>query len=329
MTSPVGHTRVFQWAQEHGEVGGVFSAHHQLTDALRREGHEVRYVDTGSARRATAQLPRLWHRALHVFHITRLWRAMVMAPVFAVLRGRTVLVLHSGSTDRQIEVLSAPMAATAALCLRAYDEIWAVTGQIRNALPAALQQRVTVVRFPAVPLPVPPGSDNRRDPHDISVATNAGRWYYHADLAVEAVRLVRSEWPDARLHILAYGDDGADLGRLRALIAGEPWIDLTFDAAPSEVAATLAHSGVFLRPTSWDGDSLIVREAQGLGARVVASDVCPRALGVELAPLEADAMAEAILRGGRPSDGAGLAEATMLEAAHAALSRMSPGDDLG
>lgn len=329
MTSPAAHTRVFQWAQEHGEVGGVFSAHQQLTGALRREGHEVRYVDTGSARRAAAQMPWLWHRALHVFHITRLWRAMVMAPIFAVLRGRTVLVLHSGSTDRQIEAFSAPMAAVATLCLRAYDEIWAVTGQIRNALPPGLQQKVTVVRFPAAPLALPRGADNRRDPHAISVATNAGRWYYHADLAIEAVRLARAEWPDARLRILAYGDDGAELARLRALIADEPWVELSFDAAQEEVASTLARSGVFLRPTSWDGDSLIVREAQGLGTRVVASDVCPRALGVELAPLDARAMAEAILRGGRRSDGAGLAEATMLEAAHAALSRMSPGDDLG
>ena len=48
----------------------------------------------------------------------------------------------------------------------------------------------------------------------------------------------------------------------------------------------LAGAGVFLRPTSWDGDSVIVREALALGARVIASDLAPRPAGVELARLD-------------------------------------------
>ena len=317
--------RVFQWAQEHGEVGGVLAAHQALTAVLREEGCDVRYVDTGSASRAAAALPRLWHRALHVFHITRLWRSVVMAPVFAVLPGHTVLVLHSGSTHRQLAAQAAPVAAVTRLALRAYDEIWAVSGQIRDALPPALQRRVTVVRFPVPGQTVEPLPGDERDPHAISVATNAGQWYYHADLAVEAVRLVRGEWPDATLRILAYGDDGADMARLRELVSGLDWVELSFDASPEEVGSVLARSGVFLRPTSWDGDSLIVREALAAGARVLASDVCPRAAGAELAALDAESTAEAVLRGGRPSDGAGLAEHTMEAAAQASLRRLRKG----
>lgn len=313
--------RVFQWAQEHGEVGGVKAAHQELTALLRSEGCEVRYVDTGSARRAVQAVPSLRRRGLHVFHITRLWRSTVMAPLFALLPGRTLLVLHSGSTYRQLAGQSWVRAAVTRLGLRAYDEIWAVSGSIRDALPPDLQRRVTVVRFPVAALPAPRAT-LERDPHAVSVATNAGQWYYHADLAVEAVRIVRKEWPDARLRILAYGDDGADLARLRAQVEGLDWVGLSFDADPEEVGAVLAQSGVFLRPTSWDGDSLMVREALLAGARVVASDTCPRAAGVELAALDPAATAEAILRRGRLSDGAGLAERTMEEAALAALGRM-------
>jgi glycosyltransferase involved in cell wall biosynthesis len=214
--------------------------------------------------------------------------------------------------------------------LRAYDEVWAVSGQIRDALPVRLRPRVSVVRFPVVQTAVearggtrPPASPLDaplgRDPHAVSVATNAGQWYYHADLAVEAVRQVRGEWPDATLRILAYGDDGSDMARLRASVADLPWVTLSFDATPDEVADVLCRSGVFLRPTSWDGDSLIVREAQAAGARVVASDTCPRAAGVELAELDAGAFARAVLAGGRVSDGAGLAETTMAQAARRAV----------
>jgi glycosyltransferase involved in cell wall biosynthesis len=327
--------RVVQWAQEHGEVGGVMNAHSELTRLLREEGHEVHYVDTGSAQRALAAAPRLWRRSLHVFHITRLWRAVVMAPVFAVLPGRTILVLHSGSTHLQLQRQSALLRAVTRLSLHAYDEVWAVSGQIREALPARLQDRVSVVRFPvavgpaatataANPAATGPAPADARDPHAVSVATNAGQWYYHADLAVEAVQQVRQEWPDATLRILAYGDDGPDLARLRELVAGLPWVTLSFDAGPQEVASVLERSGVFLRPTAWDGDSLIVREAQGAGARVVASDTCPRAAGVELSSLTAPAFAAAILRGGEVSDGAGLAETTMEQAALRAVGALGP-----
>jgi glycosyltransferase involved in cell wall biosynthesis len=324
--------RVLQWAQEHGEVGGVMNAHSELSRLLREDGHEVGYLDTGSVARAVAALPRLWRPALHVFHITRLWRAVVMAPVFLLVRGRTVLVLHSGSVHLQLQRMGPVRGALTRLSLRAYDEVWAVSGQIRDALPVRLRSRVSVVRFPVVrpavdqddaergtALAPPAETPLDRDLHAISVATNAGQWYYHADLAVEAVRQVRREWPEATLRILAYGDDGSDMARLRASVADLPWVTLSFDATPDEVAAVLAGSGVFLRPTSWDGDSLIVREAQAAGARVVASDTCPRAAGVELAELDAGAFARAILGGGSVSDGAGLAETTMAEAARRAV----------
>jgi glycosyltransferase involved in cell wall biosynthesis len=316
--------RVVQWAQEHGEVGGVLSSHTQLTRQLRADGVEVTYVDTGSLARALRELPRgLRGRGLHLFHITRLWRAIVMAPLFWALPGRTVLVLHSGSVGRQLGAMGGPTRRLLQVSLRAYDEVWAVNDAISAGLPAALAGRVRVVTPFAAE--APDGPAPHRDPHAVSLATNAGLPHYNADLAIEAMRLVRGEWPDASLRVLAYGHDGDHLARLRASTVHEDWAEVTFDASPAQVATVLAASGVFLRPTAWDGDSVIVREALAAGCRVVATRTAPRPAGVELAEPDARSIAQAVLHGGTPSTGEGLATQTMLEAARAAMGDDVPG----
>jgi hypothetical protein len=205
--------------------------------------------------------------------------------------------------------------------LRAYDEIWAVNDEIRDVLPERLQDRVRVVT-PFDPTGAPIEGAVDRDPHAMALATNAGLEHYNADLGIEVGRLVRAEWPDSTLAILAYGNDGPELAKLRARVAAEPWVTMSFDVPPAEVSGVLQQVGTFLRPTSWDGDSVIVREALASGARVVASDVSPRPRGVEVTSLEVAALADAVLQGGTPSDGAGLAETTLSEAAEAALARL-------
>ncbi|WP_347355089.1 hypothetical protein, partial [Intrasporangium sp.] len=310
---------VVQWAQEHGEVGGVLTSHTQLSRRLEGEGHLVRYVDTGSVRRALRAAPSLATRpALHLFHITRLWRAILLAPVFAVLRGRTVLVLHSGSTAQQVRDMGGPMRALLRVALPAYDELWTVNDEIKAVLPRGLARR-TVVVVPFEGIHLPAGDVPTRTAHALALATNAGLAHYNAELGLDAARLVREQWPDATLHILAYGQDGPGIERLRANVRGEAWVTLTFDLSASDTRQVLGHVGCFLRPTSWDGDSVIVREALASGARVVASDRAPRPRGVELAPLDATGFARVVLDGGPVSDGAGLADLTMAQAARAAL----------
>ncbi|MDN5789290.1 MAG: glycosyltransferase [Micrococcales bacterium] len=316
-------TAVFQWAQEHGEVGGVRTSHDQLTRSLRDAGHQVRYVDTGSMTRAARALPSaaFTRPALHLLHLTRLWRAVILAPLSAALRGRTVLVLHSGSTRRQVDGTWPMLRRVLWRALRAYDEIWTVNDEILALLPPALRARATVVT-PFDASMASCGADTGRDPHSMAMATNAGLAHYNADVGIEVGRLVRTAWPDLTLTILAYGNDGPDLARLRERVATERWITMPFDLPRGEVSAVLRQAGTFLRPTSWDGDSVIVREALASGARVVASDVAPRPRGVELAPLEPVALAEAVLHGGTPSEGLGVTETTLAQAATAALARL-------
>ena len=320
-----GTVDVVQWAQERGEIGGVLTSHLQLTAQLQAEGRVVRYVDTGSLRRAVPALRGLWrHRCLHLLHITRLWRAAVLAPVLGALPGRCVLVLHSGSVGRQLSGMRGWRSWGVRAALHAYDEIWAVNGEIATQLPKGLARRVRVVT-PFSP-PVESGGTHApsRDATLVSVSTNAGQPHYNTDLALEAVRLVRERRPEMRLRILAYGHDGAGLGELRRKVSDVPWVQLTFDASSAEVADVLRRSAVFLRPTSWDGDSVVVREAVALGTRVVASDVAPRPAGVELASLDAESFALAVLEGGRLSDGSGLAEQSLLQAAVASLALVRP-----
>ena len=311
--------RVVQWAQHPGPVGGVTRSVEDLTASLRADGHEVRYVDTGSPVRALRALPGVWRRrSLHLFHITRVWRAIVLAPLFALLPGRTVLVLHSGAVRRQVDAQRAWRAWLLRLSLRAYDQIWAVSADIGTALPGHLAERVHIVS-PFVASPEAAASRPAREPHLFTVATNSGLPHYNATLAIDVVRLLRRDWPDARLWILAYDQDGPALAELRESVSDLEWVELSLNLTSADVAAALARSEVFLRPTEWDGDSVIVREALAVGTRVVASDVSARPAGVELCGLSDQELAAAVVRPGRVSDGSGLASLTFADAARAAL----------
>jgi glycosyltransferase involved in cell wall biosynthesis len=292
-----------------------------LTAALRKTGHDVRYVDTGSPVRAVCALRGIWaRRCLHLFHITRVWRAIVMSPVFALLPGRTVLVLHSGAVGRQIKAQQPWRARLLRLSLRAYDQIWAVNTDIGAALPDILLERVRIVS-PFVYNPSPDANRPSRERHLLTVATNSGLAHYNAELAVDAVRMVRHDWPDARLWILAYDQEGPGLNRLREAVSDLDWVELSFNLSVADLTAALARSDVFLRPTDWDGDSIIVREALALGTRVVASDVSARPAGVELCGLSAEDLAAAVVHVGssKVSDGAGLATQTVADAVCDAL----------
>ncbi|MCU1538525.1 MAG: hypothetical protein JWP82_2876 [Humibacillus sp.] len=322
--APARPGRVVQWAQEHGEVGGVLTSHRQMTEVLRAGGHDVSYVDTGSGSRAVRAVPSLWRRrALHVLHITRLARAAQLAPLLATLPGTRALVLHSGSTAGQVAAMSPQRARAVLGVLRTFDELWVVNAAIREVLPPDLAARTTVVT-PFDARAVAARGSVRRDPHALVVATNAGLAHYNARLVLDALPLVRERWPDATLRVLAYGRETPELAALRADAASTPGVELSFDLGGEQVSEVLAGAGVFLRPTSWDGDSVIVREALALGARVVASDLAPRPRGVELVPLEPQALAAAVLDGGVRSDGAGLVDTTLAEAATRTLARIGP-----
>lgn len=105
---------------------------------------------------------------------------------------------------------------------------------------------------------------------------------YGFDQAVHTMTKVRQIYPNAGL-ILVGDTQGADW--CRALITElrlEKNVKLCGNLEHQECLAVMSRSGLFLRPTLYDGDALSVREALSLGIRVVASATDFRPDGVIL-----------------------------------------------
>ncbi|WP_460932144.1 glycosyltransferase [Phycicoccus ginsengisoli] len=295
-------------------MGGVTAVVTETTSELRSRGVRVRQANTASLGGIARAIPYVWERrSVHVLHITRLWRSTVLAPLFAVLPGTTVLVLHSGSARAQLAGMPALLRHVVLTGLRAYQVILPVNGDVVSELPAGLRRRATVVVPRRIQAVGRPGPGTPTVPHRLAVATNSGLPHYRAAVAVRAAELVRRSWPDAELVILAYDRETPALQDLRRQVAELPWVRVEMNLSEAAVREELEAAEVFLRPTSWDGDALIVREALMAGARVVASDTSPRPAGVELTAPTPEAFAAAVLEGGAPSDGAGLGAVSLLD----------------
>jgi glycosyltransferase involved in cell wall biosynthesis len=132
---------------------------------------------------------------------------------------------------------------------------------------------------------------------------------YGAELAVEAVRLLRAGGYPWHLNVVAYGGPTSESERLREQVRGLPWVRYRAELSEGECQELLTASTLLLRPTSTDGDAMIVREALAIGCRVLASSVVPRPRSVELVDVRTpQAWAAAITSGGRVSTGDGLGE---------------------
>lgn len=124
----------------------------------------------------------------------------------------------------------------------------------------------------------------RHDPLIGAIATRGPE--YGSALLIDAAARLRPRYP--RLGVLFLGPDRLDDGcPVWALPAGE--------CERPALLAAMQQLDVFVRPTYFDGDASSVREALGLGVRVVASDTDFRPDGVRRFPCgDAEALAAAI-----------------------------------
>src|SRR5207253_4268577 len=99
------------------------------------------------------------------------------------------------------------------------------------------------------------------------------RHEYGFDLLVRALQRLRERRPALGCVAMGSGEDRAEAERLIRSLHLEVNILLTGDVAHDVCLAVMAASGVFVRPTREDGDSISVREALSLGVPVVASRV--------------------------------------------------------
>jgi glycosyltransferase involved in cell wall biosynthesis len=98
----------------------------------------------------------------------------------------------------------------------------------------------------------------------------------------QALRRLATEWPRVGLAVFGPGTEDEAFWREAREEGVEDRVEACGEMAHSQVLGLMACCDVFVRPTTYDGDALSVREALMLGVPCVASDVCVRPEGTRL-----------------------------------------------
>ncbi|MCB0720244.1 MAG: glycosyltransferase family 4 protein [Bacteroidetes bacterium] len=277
-------------------IGGVSVFIQRHSEVLRRAGVTVQIVDW----RNTGVLARLrafaGARSSDVGIEVHGYQTMPLLCCILLARGRSTLWLHSGQfsahlTNLQRRILRASLGRLGTIVL--------VSRHIRGLLasngfevpadavvePAFIEpdrsrlqsiwesypETAKVFVHQHKPVLVMQGAD----------AFHEGADRYGTDIAIEALGLLRLDYPDAALLVGRPSVGSEDFqeyergqrARINQLGLSESVFFLTGE---QELWPMIGRADIFLRPTNQDGDSVSVREALALGVPVVASDACPR-----------------------------------------------------
>lgn len=277
-------------------AGGVATATANLAAAARERGIHVGTLDTSRPRaRALADLLRA--RSV-IINISGPRTLSIFALLGSIRTGVAIPYFHGGGVIQLLERLGPIRRRLVRRALRRCLQAWATGEHIASKVEGygARCRLVAPIRDQAGG-----GGTIREDRSGYAVLLGGDPEVYGVSRAVEAVEIVReSHDPEARLTIVAYGDG------VRHLSDYPRWVSMEVDVPQTRLLEILAGIRALLRPTTTDGDSVVVREALALGCRVIASDVVPRPKGVELCENDARSLALAIRNGGEPSLGDGL-----------------------
>jgi glycogen(starch) synthase len=219
------------------------------------------------------------------------------------LSGGALITLHSGLGPSWLLEKRARR-AMARTVLAQFARVIAVSAQIRDALGGCGVHEVEVLpafsREFLKPGEPPEGlAELRAASAPLYCAMVAARPEYGQDTLLHAFALVRAKLPTSALALYGPGSESVSQDGVKAF--GELY--------RAQALALIAACDVFVRPTLADGDSVSVREALGLGRRVVATSVGHRPAEVRLVP---------------PGDAAALAEALIASAAEVGTQRAQP-----
>lgn len=301
------------WGRLPPPVGGVTRSVEALTAVLRAAGFTVRSVDL--TRKAPAiravLLARVRPAYVSIYHIAS-FRRITQLAVLSKLEGsgHRVAFLHGGTIRDQWHDASSRSRRRTIRLLGVFDTIW-VTNRLSAEWLADQGLPLPHVVSPAVEADCVPARDlTPPTPTQILVAAYNAAPLYGLDTALQSIEKMRLIGHDVMLHVLIYGEGSLQpRASFRRMASQYDWVSIHEDLDPEAVTRLLDRVDVLLRPTTNDGDSLLVREALCRGVRVIASDAVPRPYGVELASLMPDAIVEALLKGGRISSGEGLGPA--------------------
>lgn len=242
--------------------------------------------------------------ALHVHNISDLRRVPAVLLLSWICSGDTAIYFHSGTLRDQLAIRRSHVILK--WIFRRMDLLWTTNSENASILRELSGREVEVVS---------PFSINSID-DDVSIKVPgsglflnySGKELYGIDLALQIVDGLRAQGDELRTWTLAmYGTPHVEMDRLERA-AKERGVTVLRDLSPSMMKSLLSKTELLLRPTSADGDAMVVREAIAYGCRVIASDVAPRPKGVETVQGEAAAWLQAVQHGGLLSTGVGTGE---------------------
>lgn len=289
-------TDVVIWGRLPPPLGGVTRCVQGLAEALSAAGIVHTVVDWRQRQAVAHALGS--RRALHVHNVSSVLRLVFVIAVKRLNGAKSIVYFHSGTLPAQ---LRSPLRRRLARWgFRVVDAVWVTNAELARTIEDISGVRAKVVSpFSAKGLVNSRGSAR---PRSVLLFVGYGKDLYGLSTAIavkSSSALKGWSWT-----VVAYGDaDSCEQVRRRAEASD---FNVLVNVDPESVGRVLAEHEVLLRPTTADGDAMIVREALAAGMRVVASDVVPRPAGVELSSLGIDEVAATISAGGRFSDGGGL-----------------------
>ncbi|HEX3878813.1 MAG TPA: glycosyltransferase family 4 protein [Bryobacteraceae bacterium] len=276
-----------RYLREHGHSCAVIN----LTRHRREDADDVYYPEGASA---VLKLMRRLRGDIYHLHIgghlpTRL---LALCVACSVMPGaKSVMTFHSGGYPDSPEGRSARPFSLRGIVFRRLDAIIAVNAAIKKMFHAfgVRPSRVHLI----LPFETPKRSEAPY-PDKLGEFIGAHRPFlftvgllepeYDLALQIAALGRVREKYGDAGLVIAGAGSLE---GQLRKMIDAQSWgrhILLWGDMPHAVTLRAIAECDILLRTTHYDGDSIAVREALGLGTPVIASDNGMRPPGIRLIP---------------------------------------------
>ncbi len=332
--SPSSRPSIRIWSKL-GSDGGVSSSARSLAHGLLASDavDEVALVNLSSPLAVLKSVTDRTSAPYNVFWASSIRSAKAHTVLAAICRGESCLFVHTTGESLGRAGLRSPFPLLHHISQHVFPIVYSNGSKVRQALDDIRIESIEASCFTPVSSATPRRASVAREPNygaNIRCITSAylgnknAVEVYGLDYAIQAVRHVRSKGGEASLDIVAYGWPG-EVGSISSLADlpvrpsaqypsghsdafAEGWVQFVSQWAPADSITRLSAYDLLIRATSTDGDSMFVREALTAGLRVVASDVSPRPLGVELAGRDAVSIAEAINLGGLVSDGSGLGQ---------------------
>ncbi|MFT7646375.1 MAG: glycosyltransferase involved in cell wall biosynthesis [Candidatus Poriferisodalaceae bacterium] len=288
------------WAPLPPPIGGVTRSAAALVDWLQVNDRCAGVVDVGQG----VALPKAVraHRkaATHLFWCSTPEAVAKYSVIARMVSGKKWIYIHGGQDETSYRVARL-------LGRSVYDRVFVTNSDLIDLLePWKLGARAELAS-PFAPSGRAAPRQVRPMPEKMIVAIGGYRSWYGLDVAIDAFDALKtSKGVDApSLTVVMYGPvDGP--APTDHLLEGRTDIRVERDLDPDQMVSIMREHHTLLRPSTVDGDALIIREALHAGLRVVASDVVPRPAGVEICPNTATAFADAIMSRGIVSTGAGL-----------------------